>query len=77
MGRVSGMEIFSSQGLKKTPKISSREASFSFPWANFKVFFNPRDEEISIPETHGPFGNCIPVGVNHAIFIFHAYVQSW
>ena len=61
MGRVSGMEISSSQGLKKPPKISPREVSFSFPRANFKVFYNPRDEEISIPETNGPFGKTIPV----------------
>ena len=73
MGRVSGMEISSSQGLKKPPKISPK-VSFSFPRANFKVFFNPRDEEISIPETHGPFRNCIPVGVNQAIFLFHASI---
>ena len=63
MGRVSGMGISSSQGLKKPPKISPR--------ANFKVFFNPRDEEISIPETHGPFGNCIPVRVNQANVSFN------
>jgi hypothetical protein len=51
------MEISSSQGLKKPPKISTflpravgpREISFSFPRANFKGFYNPRDEEISIP----------------------------
>ena len=49
MGRFSGMEIFSSQGLK-----------------------NPRDEEIFIPENHGPFGNCIPVRVNQAIFLFQS-----
>ena len=29
------------------------------PWANFWGFFNPRDEEIFIPENHGPFGNQI------------------
>jgi hypothetical protein len=57
------MEISLSQGLKKAPKISPR--------ANFKVVFNPRDEEISIPETHSPFGNCIPVRVNQAIFLIH------
>ena len=87
MGRVSGMEISSSQWLKKPLKISPweeklllpravgpREVSFSFPMANFKVFLNPRDEEIFIPETHGPFGNCIPVGVNQAIFLFHASI---
>jgi hypothetical protein len=33
-------------------------------------FFNPRDEEIFIPDNHGPFGNCIPVRVNQAIFTF-------
>ena len=31
--------------------------------ANYWGFFNPRDEEISIPENHGPFGNCIPVWI--------------
>ena len=30
--------------------------------------------ESHIPETHGPFRNCIPVGVNHAIFLFHASI---
>ena len=67
MSRVSCMGISSPQGLKKTPKISPREARFYFPRANFKVFFNPQDEEISIPETHDPFGNYIPVRVNQAI----------
>ena len=43
MGRVSGMQGFSSHGL---------------------IFGG---EEISIPETHGPFGNCIPVRVNQVI----------
>ena len=51
-----------------------RYGNFFIPRANFKVFFNPRDEEISIPETQGPFGNCIPVGVNQAIFLFHASI---
>jgi hypothetical protein len=51
-----------------------RKVSFTFPRANFKGFFNPRDEEISIAETHGPFGNCIPVGVNQVIFHFHASI---
>ena len=55
--------------------VGPREVSFSFPRANFKVFFNPRDEEISIPETHGPFGNCMPVGVNQATFLFHASIK--
>jgi hypothetical protein len=50
--------------------VGPREVRVSFPRANFKVFFNPRDEEISIPKTHGPFGNCIPVRVNQAIFLF-------
>ena len=84
MGRVSGMEISSSQGLKKPPKISPREETLSsqgplargrlaFPSHGLilRFFFNPRDEEISIPETQGPFGNCIPVGVNQAKFLFH------
>ena len=43
------------------------EVSFFFPWAHFVVFYNPWDEEISIPETHGPFGNFIPVRVNQVI----------
>ena len=30
-----------------------------FPRANFWGFFNLRDEEIFIPENHGPFGNQI------------------
>jgi hypothetical protein len=40
----------------------------------FGGFFNSWDEEISIPETHGPFGNFIPVGVKQAIFLFHASI---
>jgi hypothetical protein len=40
---MSGIEISSSQGLKKPPKIR----------ANFKIFFNPRDEEIPIPDING------------------------
>ena len=47
-----------------------REVSFFFPRAYFKVFYNPRDEEISIPETNGPFGKPIPVRVNLAIIQF-------
>ena len=35
------------------------EARFYFPRANFKSFFNQRDEQISISETHPPFGNQI------------------
>jgi len=46
MGRVSGMGISSYGGLKKPLKFS--------PQANFMGFFNPWDEEISIPETHEP-----------------------
>ena len=34
-------------------------------------FFNLRDEEIFIPENHGPFGNYIPVRVNQAILCFN------
>ena len=37
--------------------------AFSFQGAHFKFFFNPRDEEISIHETHGLFGKPIPVWV--------------
>ena len=83
MSRMSGIEISSSQGLKKPPKMSPREekaylpraagpreVSFFFPRAYFKVFYNPRDKEIFIPDNHGPFGNCIPVRVNQAIFLF-------
>ena len=32
-----------------------------FPKADLEGFFNPWDEEIFIPDNHGPFGNCIPV----------------
>ena len=66
MSRMSGIEISSSQGLKKPPKMSPREekaylpraagpreVSFFFPRAYFKVFYNPRDEEISIPDING------------------------
>ena len=61
MSRVSDIEISSSQELKKPPKISPRdeklfsqgppEASIFLPGANCKVFFNPRDEDISIPDS--------------------------
>ena len=40
---VSGMEISSSRGLKKTLKLA--------PGLIFGGFFNPWEEEISIPET--------------------------
>ena len=40
------------------------------PFFRYGNFFNPRDEEIFIPENHGPFGNRIPVRVNQAIFLF-------
>ena len=39
------------------------EESFSSRGLIFGGFFNTWDEEIFIPETHGPFGNCIPVRV--------------
>ena len=74
MGRVSGMEISSFQGLKKPLKISPREESYSFPRANFKISFNPRDKETSIHETYGLFVNCIPIRVNQAIFLFYASI---
>ena len=69
MGRLSGMEISSSPGLKIPPKLAHRRPGF-FPPANFWGIFKPRDEEIFIPDNHGPFGNCIPVRVNQAIFLF-------
>ena len=60
---VSGMEISSSRGLKKTLKLARGkekaylpraygpwEGKLFFPWANLMVFYNPWDEEISIPE---------------------------
>ena len=34
------------------------------PVFRYGNFFNPRDEEIFIPENRGPFGNCIPVWVS-------------
>ena len=77
MGRVPGMEISSSQGLKKPPKISPREEklssqepqdrgrqAFSFPGANFKVFYNPRKRRKN--STHFTFSN--------AIFAYGAFV---
>ena len=80
MGRVSGMEIFSSQGLKKPPKITPWEASFSLPQAraNFKDFFNSREEEISVPKTHGPFGNCIQLTIVICHYLGHSsrYLHS-
>ena len=59
MGRVSGMEI------STPPKISPREEKLAggkafLPMGYFKG-------EVSILETHGPFGNCIPVRVNQVI----------
>ena len=81
MSRMSGIEISSSQGLKKPPKMSPgeekaylpraagpREVSFFFPRAYFKVFYNPRDEEISIPDINGHSEN---------LFLFEfIYVQN-
>ena len=75
------IEISSSQGLKKPPKMSPREekaylpraagpreVSFFFPRAYFKVFYNPRDEEISIPDINGHSEN---------LFLFEfIYVQN-
>ena len=49
MGLVSGMEISS------PPKISPREEKLA---SQGKVFL-PTEGEVSIPETHGSFGNCI------------------
>ena len=82
MGRLSGMEISSSPGLKTPLKLAQGQkflppkgrrpagGKYFFPRADLGGFFNPRDEEIFIPDNHGPFGNCIPVRVNQAIFLF-------
>ena len=51
MNRMLGIEISSFCGLKKPPKISPR--------ANFKVFFNPRDEEISVPDKQLTWQYCV------------------
>ena len=40
------------------------------PVVRYGNCFNLQDEEIFIPDKHGPFGNCIPVRVNQAIFTF-------
>ena len=55
---VSGMEISFSLGLKKPLKLARGKEKVQplggkifFPWANFLSFFNPWEEEISIPET--------------------------
>ena len=83
MGRLSGMEISSSPGLKNPLKLAQGQkflppkgrrpagGKYFFPRADLGGFFNPQDEEIFIPDNHGPFGNCIPVRVNQAIFLFH------
>jgi hypothetical protein len=73
MGRFSGMEISSSQGLKNPQKLAYGpwKDEIFFLRANFCGFFNPWDEKNFIPENHGPFGNCIPVGVNQAILCFN------
>ena len=71
MGRVSSMEISYSQGLKKPPKISPQEEKNASQGLILRFFFNPRDEEIPIPETHSLFGNCNPVRVNQANFCFN------
>ena len=62
-------------GQKFLPPKGRRPAGgkYFFPRANLGGFFNPRDEEIFIPDNHGPFGNCIPVRVNQAIFCY----QLW
>ena len=64
MSCMLGLEISSSQGLKKPPKISPRETSLFITRANFKFFFNPRDEKISIPH----IGKPIPVWVYICLF---------
>ena len=66
MGRVSGMEIFPPKGWKNLQKLARGRQVFP----SHGLFFNPREEEISITETHGSFENCIPVGVNQEFFCF-------
>ena len=57
-------------------KISTRAKNLVLPRANFWGFFNTRDEEIFIPENHGPFGNCIHVWVNQAKFLWNCCCTS-
>ena len=54
MSCVSGLEISSSQGLKKHPKISPREASL---FIQILRFFNLRDKEISMPNNNSYLEN--------------------
>ena len=76
---LSGMKISSSRGLKNPPK-SARGKKYlppaglrplggkNFcPWANLRGFFNPGDEEISIPDNRPIRKLYIPVWVNKAI----------
>jgi hypothetical protein len=85
MSRLSGMEISLSPGLKTPHKLAYGQ-KFLLPkvcrHAGERIFtqglifegvFNPRDEEIFIPDNHGPFGHCIPVRVNQTIFFSLCY----
>ena len=81
MGRLSGMEISSSPGLKNPLKLAQGQkflppkgrrpagGKYFFPRADLGGFFNPRDEEIFIPDNHSPFRNCIPVRVIQVISV--------
>ena len=61
------------QGKKSLPPKGRRPAGgkIFFPRATYWGLFNPWDEEVSIPENHGPFGNYILVRVNQAILCFN------
>ena len=69
MGRVSGMEILSCQGLKKSPKISPRgEKNLVFP----RDVSRPAGGKVLL--STGPSGNCIPERVEQTIFPVFALI---
>ena len=76
--RVEKTPLKLAQGQKFLPPKGRRPAGgkYFFPRANLGGFFNPRDEEIFRPDNHGPFGNCIPVRVNQAIFLFFLVISD-
>jgi hypothetical protein len=57
---------YSNKGFPNEPDVGPWEVSFFFPRAHFKVFYTPRDEEISIPDINGHSEN---------LFLF-IYVQN-
>ena len=48
--------------------------NIGFPNGLIENVFIPSIEKISIPDNHGPFGNCVPVRVNQAIFSVFAVI---